>query len=198
MNIFTKQTTPPTITPVSVDDIKSHLRIDHASDDDLLQEYLNAATQAVENYVHRQLITATFKQYRDAFPSSGMIILDRPPLLTVTSITYTDTDGATQTWPTNQYTVVADAILGYVVPSYDSSGFPSTRDVPNAVTITYTAGYGATAASVPASIRQIIRNWTGDMYAKRETISDTNVIIVPGWVERALIPYKVIKFRGCE
>ncbi len=46
----------PDTLPVTVADLKAHLRIDTAAEDNLLQQYIYAATQEAEHYMQREII----------------------------------------------------------------------------------------------------------------------------------------------
>ena len=64
-----------------------------------------------------------------------------PPLQSVSSIQYQDSNNATQTLAASNYTVDTDREPGRIVQSSTGS-FPSTYPDLNAVTITFIAGYG--------------------------------------------------------
>src|SRR4029077_18050283 len=102
---------------------------------DLFNTWRAAAREYGETVTHRAFITQTWDDVRDGFPGSDEAIwLPRPPLISVTSVTYIDTAGATQTWSASLYTVIAPAgpkaSPGAIVPNYGQI-FPATLDVPN-------------------------------------------------------------------
>lgn len=180
--------TPPAIEPVSLADAKGQLRLSLTDDDTLITALIVAAREYVETFTHRALITQTWDDKRDGFPCDT-IWLPKPPLLMATPpvITYLDTNGATQTWSSSLYTVDAPAgpkaRMGAIVPNYGQS-YPSTRDVINAVTVRFVAGYGAAAADVPAGVKAAIKilveTWiTGGVGAP-----------IPGAVDALLWPFK--------
>lgn len=128
---------------------------------------IEAAREWAEGETGRALITQTWRLALDCFPADGIISLPRPNLLTVESITYLDDAGALQTLAADQYDVDTAALPGRVLLAYDCT-WPITRAHPNAVTVTYTAGYGAAAAAVPMDIRRAMLLQIGDMYLVRE------------------------------
>src|SRR3990172_9167653 len=71
--------------------------------------------------------------------------LQKPKLQSITSITYIDTAGATQTWTSTLYEADIKSDIGKVRPVSGES-YPSTDDIYNAVTIKFKAGYGDAAA----------------------------------------------------
>ena len=168
------QTVAPAETPISLAEAKAHLRVDTSDEDALITTLIEAATVMAQTYTRRQFVSATYAQTFDAFPASGVIELGRHPLVRVTSITYTDADGNTdQTWSSAKYTVVSAPLVGYVVPAYDEE-FPATREVPNAVTVTYVAGYGA-ASAVPDAIKAAIKLIVGDLFEHREARTEARL-----------------------
>jgi len=179
--------TAPAVEPVSLADAKGQLRLSLADDDALITALIVAAREYVETFTHRALITQTWDDTRDAFPGDDVIWLPKAPLVSVTSVTYVDSNGATQTWSSTLYTVDAPtgpkARVACIVPNYGQS-YPSTRDVINAVTIRFVAGYGATATAVPASLKHamklVIETW----------LAGSSAAPLPSAVDALLWPYK--------
>jgi hypothetical protein len=89
----------------------------------------------------------------------------RPLLKSVSSITYVDTTGATQTWAGGNYLVAANEFPGRISPAYNTF-WPATRWQPGAVTVNYVAGY-ATVDMVPYSCRQAIMMLTSCYFENR-------------------------------
>lgn len=136
----TSQTIAPFAEPISLAQAKRHLRVDGTDDDTFITARISAARNYVEQYCDTQLVAATYKQVMDGFPNSDEIWLDRPPLLDVTSIQYIDQNGTTQTLATTVYSVVTHEKPGKVKLKYNQA-WPATRVQPDAVTITFRAGY---------------------------------------------------------
>ena len=163
------RTVDPTIEPVSLDEVKDHSHVDGAESDTVLTILLQAAREYVEHNQKRQLITATYELTLEEFPS-GPIILPNPPLITVTSISYEDTAGATQTWASSNYQVDITDIRGSISVEPNVT-YPTTEtDRKNAVTVTFTAGYGTAASDVPETTRLAIMGLTAYWHEHREEI----------------------------
>ena len=185
--------TAPTIEPITVAELKQQCRIDNDDADDLLLSYIVAARGVVESRLRRQLITATWRLNLDRFPS-WCIDIPLPPLLSITSVQYLDSDGTTQTLASSEYTVDIRSEPGRLTPAYGKS-WPTTRDQVNAVTILYTAGYGDTRASVPQGIRQAIRLLAAHYYEMREPIvTGTIVAKVPETVDALIQQYRLMQY----
>jgi uncharacterized phiE125 gp8 family phage protein len=153
--------TPPTVEPVSLAEAKAHLRLDDNSDDGLLAGYILAARQYAENYIRGAIITQTYDYKLDGgWPMVWVrdycrtrIELPLRPVQSVTSVSYVDENGATQTLSTSLYTTHLDRPVPCIDKAYNQS-FPSVRDVTDAITVRFVAGYAP--EKVPDGIRTAI------------------------------------------
>lgn len=141
---------PPSEEPVSVTEAKAQARISGATSDAEIAVMIKAARQYAELELHRFLVTQTVEAYFDSFGSC----IKLPPLQSVTSITYVDYNGSTQTLAADQYRVDNKSQPARITEAYGIV-WPSTQDVTNAVTVRFVAGYGL-AAAVPECIKQWI------------------------------------------
>lgn len=154
--------TAPNIEPVTVEEAKAYCRIDTADDDALVGALITAARQASEHYTGRSYITQTLTYVLDT--NSRFIPLPKPPFGAVSSIKYL----ASGTWTTKtlntDYRTDKRGEAGVVTlltnPSVDERGLAT-------VEVVYTAGYGATAASVPYALRQAVLMRVAAMYERR-------------------------------
>lgn len=183
----------PTAEPVTLAEAKLHVRDDQAENDSLLQSLIVAARQHVEAVTGRALMTQTWDVMLDGFPS-GSIWVPKAPLISVTSVSYLDTAGATQVWGTGNYTVSAPthdrAQQGRISPNYGVC-YPATQSVPNAVTVRVVAGYGS-AARVPEAIKAAMKLLIGHWYGSREAvIYGQTAVAIPAGVDALLWPFKV-------
>lgn len=157
-----------------------------------LVSWITAARQHCEVFTHRAFITQTWDLKRDAFPCGDTIELPKAPLISVTSITYIDTAGVSQTWSNTLYTVDAPsgpcARMGRIVPVYGEY-FPSTRSDINAVAVRFVAGYGA-ASAVPAGIKSAMKLLIGHWWSNRSAVGAANLADVPLGVASLLWPLK--------
>jgi uncharacterized phiE125 gp8 family phage protein len=180
--------------------MKAHLRIDLGDEDSLITSYIGAATRACEEATRRQFMPATWRMTLDEFPDGDLnsdvspgiegwdLLLPRPPLVSVTSVTYKDTAGATQTFSSADYKVLSDDEPGRIVLAYGKE-WPDIYDEPGAVVVTYAAGY-ADAASVPEPIKQAIRFLVGHFYENREAVNVGSIVnAMPMAVESLLGPF---------
>lgn len=187
--------TPPTIEPLTLDEVRDHLRVTVSDDDAYLDALIVAVRQAMEDDLSKALLTQTRKLRLDGWPKSGRIYLPRPPLQSVTSIAYVDPDGATQTLSASVYQVVGarttpdpDAPTAYITPAYGQT-WPSIRLVPETITVTYVCGWVA-RGYIPQPIRQAMLVAIADLYEQREiTVTGTIVEQIPT-VEHLIANYR--------
>lgn len=152
------QTTAPTAEPLTLVEVKQHLRRPEevGADDSLLLSQLAAARQDVEDRTNRQLMSASWTLKLDCFPLSGKLYLPRAPLASVTTFHYLESAaGASTLWASSNYRVGTSQEPGEITLAYGVA-FPSVYPVSNAITIVYVAGY-STAALVPPKAKQAIK-----------------------------------------
>src|SRR5262245_43660746 len=116
--------TAPTVEPISLEQAKAHLRVDHSDDDAIISTYIKAARYAVDGkdgYLGRALVTQTWELVIDQFPANE-IKIPLPPLQTVNSVNYDNSDGFGQLVAADQYYVDNVSEPGWIVPV--SSGWP--------------------------------------------------------------------------
>lgn len=180
------RTTAPSTEPVTLSQAKVHLRVVATDEDDYITALIVAARTACEDRLGRSLITSGWTLTLDSFPSA--IVLERGPVIGVTSISYLDADGTTQLLNASAYLVDTTHDIGRIVPAYGLA-WPATRRQINAVTVVYTAGYGV-AAAVPMPIVQWILLAIGDMYERRERSAEKPAV-TQNFADSLLDAYKI-------
>ena len=188
--------TDSTEEPVSLDELKAHLRIDFADDDAYLAGCITAARSWVEGQTKRNILVKTWDYSIDyEWPWSGYshrIDLPLNPVKSISgtspevfSITYVDIDGVSQTLAQSQYTLVNRQHHSYIVPAYDVE-WPTVRCVPNAITVRFQAGDGD---NIPQPLHRAMMILAGHFYEVRETAADA-----PMAVEALVSPYRKATF----
>lgn len=157
------QTVAPTTSVLSVDEAKAQARIDYRTDDSFVESLVSRATRYCENVTKRQFAAATWQLTLDCFPTC--IYVPRPPLTAVSSITYVDTEGSTQTLATSKYRVDTNSEPGRITEAYLES-WPTTREVTEAVTVTFTAGYSTIPDDLKHAVAMLVAYW----YEQRESV----------------------------
>lgn len=184
-----KLITAPVAEPITLAEAKAHLRVDVIDDDAYITALIVAARQAAEHATGRALMPQTWELALDAF--DDVILLPRPPLASVTSVTYIDADGVTQTLAS--YLLDDHSQPARLLPAYGAD-WPTTREQANAVLIRYSAGY-ADAASVPQPIKSWMLLHIGMLYENREAVVESSMsrstfAAMPQY-DRLIDPYRV-------
>jgi uncharacterized phiE125 gp8 family phage protein len=154
------RTTSPSSLPVTVAQAKSHLNLnpDDTTHNDKLQLLIEAATERLEQDLDRQILTATYKQTQfdwnvdDAL--KGELKLYKKAVTVIQSVKYYNEDGTLVTMSSDDYIFDTGRCSLFVQPGEE---WPTVEtDNPNAVEVTFTAGYGADAACVPRMMKTAI------------------------------------------
>lgn len=165
-----RQVAPPATLPVTLAEAKTHLRVTHDEDDALIMGLLRAALAYVERDTGRAFESQTWELTIDRFPTSE-IMIPMGPLVSVTSVIYTDADGLAQTVPSLDYEVDTVSETGWVSPSV---AWPAPMATINAVRVTFVVGLGT-----PEDIRQAILLILGLWYDNRAAASDVAMQEIP-------------------
>lgn len=158
-----KVTEEPVELPVTRADAKLYLRVDTATEDSVVDDCIEAAVDYCEKELGLALMDQQITLKLDNFPSGREIFLPMTNLLSVISVNYTDSAGANQAF--TDYTVDSYMTPGRIVNN--TSTWPQTKDIANAVTIVYRAGFKSYETGltnpVPNGIRQamlmLITHW---------------------------------------
>jgi uncharacterized phiE125 gp8 family phage protein len=165
--------TGPTIEPIDLNLTKKQVRIPGLfSEDALIDNWIGSAREYFEAETGRQVMSATWEQWRPGFPS-WCLELPKPPLQSIVSVQYVDTGGTLQTWDASNYTVVAPrgprCARGYIEPVYGSY-WPTTRCQAKAVRVRFVAGYGDARADVPDLVKSALYMLVAHLWTNREAV----------------------------
>lgn len=164
------RTVEPAALPVALADAKKQCEIS-ASDtthDSHITRLIKAATADVERHARRALITQTWRLSLNDWPIgkvhqrnryagyNARVLIPRPPLQSVSSITYVNDGGVVTTLAVDKYQVTAGASPGYVEPSFGEV-WPVVRpETVEPIKITFVAGFGDTESSVPEQFKNLV------------------------------------------
>ena len=158
--------TGPVVEPISLDEVKRHVRIciDDSDQDDYLQDLIVVAREQVEVITWRKLGSQTWYGYLDDWPSTSYIELPFGSLISVTAIKYTDVDGDESTWSSAEYIVGTDYQKGRVTLA-DGYTWPSDVLYPsNAVEIEFVCGL----VTIPSQVKHAMKMIISELFENRE------------------------------
>lgn len=212
------RTVEPELEPITLDQAKAHCRIAGDDDDGYVTSLITAARIHAENRTNRSFLQQTWRMSLDRFPGyqpwnlgapfapvvgrqfsteyvcgrymQPPLLLPRPRLIEVTSLQYYDINGDQQTLDPSAYVVNADGEPATIFP-VPFTWWPATMwGRPDAVQVTYTAGYGATTDTVPMNLQLAMLGLIAHWYENREAVALTNstnaVTTIPQFVDALL------------
>jgi uncharacterized phiE125 gp8 family phage protein len=193
--------TPPTVMPLTLEETKTHLRVDHSDDDERITAYIAAATAYVDGeygFLGRALVTQTWELVLDTFPTNE-IRIPLPPTQSIESVKYDDSAGIEITMPSTDYTADLASEPAWILPPANTA-WPTVFTGINSVRIRFVAGYPASTdsppdlrANIPASIKQAMLLQIGSWYDHREDhVIGTTSAPVPNPASLLLRPHRVV------
>lgn len=171
--------------PISLQEAKEHLRVVYDDEDDYIASLIVAARQMAEGKLNR---TITQRAVEAGFSRWGDLVLRKPPVISVESITYTDDNGDEQVledFALRNRGHVARVALPYGAP------WPALARQDEAIVVRYLAGYPP--GEVPGPITQWMKLQIGTMYQQREgVVVGVSVSAVPEEITKWMLhPYMV-------
>ena len=157
MNKYQTNTTAKTSTlPVSLQQAKDQLRVVNEGLDEQIELALAGAVEFCENQIGRSLrVSHTVMQSYPSWPCNP-VRFDRQPAYSIVSIVYFDADDAELAVSASDYRLLPSS-GGASVLCFDSSFTkPAIYDRPDAVQITYLAGYADIADVPKAAVNAIL------------------------------------------
>jgi len=183
------------------------MRVDSTDEDDLIGDLITNARMLAEEYTRRRFITTGITLTLDRIPgrarqpwwdgvregsitellaNADRIVLPFAPAIAVQSFKSYNDANTEAVFSSSAYRLEASGNL------YLNDGYVWPTDLRNhaAVVIAYTAGYGASAASVPMPIRHAIKVAVAAMYEDRTCFS------LPVAARELLNAYRVLEERS--
>ena len=144
---------PPSVEPVTLADMKAHLRVTHDSEDSLLLSLVKAAREELEQATGLALISQGWRLYLDCWPATQTVLIHKAPVAALSTVTVYDLAGAPFSPP----------LAGFVLDRFSRPAriaLPDAVAAPgkklNGIEIDLTAGFGATGVEVPDGLKRAI------------------------------------------
>lgn len=174
--------------PITIEAARAHLRAEEfAHDDEYIESLIRTAAATIEKNYGVSLLQQTIVETHSAFPrgTAEPFLLRISPLVSVSSIEYVDSGGATQTWSNTEYVSGRYNNTAFVTPKTGYSYPGSVAIRPDAIRITYVAGFGTKASQVPHDVKHAMLLMIGNLYDNREDAPFT----LPTAADSLLRPY---------
>ena len=111
------------------------------------------------------------------------------PVQSITSIAYDDASAGASVLDGAAYALRRSATQSSV-SLVSGQSWPVTSGAAGNVTVTFVAGYGADAATVPPGLRHALLLLLEHFYYNRSAVADVSKTVVPFGVDALLGPYK--------
>lgn len=179
--------TAPVSEPVSLSELKIHIRVTHSNEDAYIQSLQVMARQACEDFL-RKLIGVQSWQLRGSFPDNNADInISIKPVTAVSSFSYINELGNSQALAlATDYRLIVDDIGQAIIRSKLSAWPVTSESATEPVTIQLTAG----SNNIREPIKHAIKLLTGHYYENREAITPGALMELPLGVKRLLWPHR--------
>ncbi len=175
---------PPAAEPLTLAEVKAHLRLDAADEDALLTSLQKTAREHLERMSGLALMRQTLRLYLDEWPE-GPVRIGRGPVHAVEAVRIYDEAGVARALP-----LTGHVLDGASLPArlWLAQRQKSARAV-NGIEIDFTAGF-ASANEVPGDLKRAMLTHIALMFSFRGAVSPENQPAgVPDGYERLLAPY---------
>lgn len=198
----------PSQEPITITNVKEHLRLDEDVDDLQVNAYIIAARQWAESYTGRIFVGRSMRQWYDSFGDMPImngtvqghqsylskqryLEISANPVLSVESIKYYNDAGTESTWDSSNYYVDNVSHVARIALK-DGGEFPTDLRKFNGLAVNFTAGYSTSASLIPQAIKVAMMQYITYLYEHRG--DDENTARPPRAAIDLLSPYKVMRF----
>ncbi|MFK3688955.1 head-tail connector protein [Agrobacterium tumefaciens] len=177
---------PPQAEPLTLAEVKAHLRLDSGEEDVLLAALIRTAREHLERTTGLCLLSQTWRLYLDRWPQTGVILLGKTPVQTIETILVFDGAGQTE-----NLRGVERLLDGAARPArLWLRDPPSPGRVMNGIEIDFIAGYGEAGTDVPDTLKRAMLSHVAQMFAFRGAVTPENQpAAVPAGYERLVAPF---------
>ena len=178
--------TPPSVEPLTLADVKAHLRVDRNAEDNLLASLIAVAREHLERMTGLALISQGIRLYIDRWPEAGAIEIARGPVQSVTEVRIYDVFGMETT-----VDLAGHAVDGNARPArLWLRNRPAPSQAINGVEIDFIAGYGESGADVPDTLKRAMLTHIALMYEFRGAVPvDQQPAAIPEGYDRLIAPF---------
>ncbi len=176
---------PPAQEPVSLAELKEHIKVDHASEDAMIAGLGVAARFAIEARFGLAIIAQSWRLSLDGAPAHA-VTLPMSPVIAVDAVGAIRA-GVTEVLAADRY----DAQSGLVGRVRIKAPLVTDRSI-GGVVIAFTAGW-ADAASTPEEIKLAVKVLAAHFYENREAAGVDRFYTSPVSINALLAPYRQVR-----
>jgi uncharacterized phiE125 gp8 family phage protein len=173
---------PPAAEPVTLQDLKDHLRVDGDAEGGFIAAALASAVRAIEARSGLALMTQGWRLALDAPPEAPLIF----PIAPVQSVDTLTVSGAAVSPSAYEFAPGSPGRLRVAAP------WPAPANRIGDVVIDFTAGFGV-AGDVPSPLIQAVKMLAAHFYENREAAGEARVYAVPRAVDALIAPWRELR-----
>jgi uncharacterized phiE125 gp8 family phage protein len=178
---------PPTAEPITLAEMKAHLRVAHGDDDAAIAAFARAARRAVEARGALALLTQGWRLTLDRLPESAFS-LPRAPVVSIDALAIVSRGGSAEVVDPDLY----DVELGPHARIIVRGALPLTFRRIAGARIDFTAGW-TVSDSVPEELKLAIKMLAAHFYENREGAAAERIFAVPQAVDALIAPYRQVR-----
>lgn len=175
--------------PVTIAELRKHLRIEHNEEDSYLSMLIGAARASAENYIDGVIADRAFVASLDDFEPEVTLPI-RPVSVETVNVSYIDEQGDSQALVAYDHS--QSLYRTTLRPAYDAD-WPEVEQGFDKVTINFTAGFSAFFGEMPKDVKHAILMIAGTLYDQREDhTAQVKLYDVPMSSRMLLDPYRKV------
>lgn len=184
---------PPAVEPVSLAEVKEHLRVDGPDEEPLIVALITTARLTIEHLAGLALVTQRWAVLRDSWPEAQAIELPVAQVASLDALRVYDEAGSASLIAGDQY--IADlASRPARLVRRDAYPWPAPGRIANGIEIELTAGFGAMPIDVPETLRWAVLMLVGHWFENRAAVgADAQLRHMPLAVHAVLAPYRRVR-----
>jgi uncharacterized phiE125 gp8 family phage protein len=180
--------TPPGAEPLSLAELKAHLRIDGGEEDVVLVSLIRVARDHLERTTGLALISQGWRLYLDCWPETGVVDIARGPVISVDTVRAFDELGEE-----SEISLAGHVLDGVRRPArLWLRERPAARQAINGVEVDFTAGFGEAGEDVPDMLKRAMLIHAAHMYEFRGAVPlEMQPAGMPEGYDRLLAPFLI-------
>jgi len=185
-------TSGPAAEPVTLQEAKAHLRVDHAFEDVLISSLILTSRLHVEAALDLALIDQSWTLQLDRWPDSGIVDIPLSPVKTISAVRVKDANGVVTVIEPESY--MADKASRPARVVFEPGSQPQSGLRAGGIEITFTTGFGTQPSSVPAPLRHAILMLVAHWYDNRNLAEAGSAAArIPEQISDLIAPFRKIR-----
>ena len=178
--------TPPAVEPLTLAEIRAHLRLDGEEEDALLLALAIVAREHLERETGLVLAAREFRLCLDDWPVDGIVTIARGPVRAVTAVTVYDSEGEPQAVDLDGHLLDGQARPARLWLRH----LPQPDRAMNGIEVEFSGGFGESGADVPETLKRAMLLHVAAMFAARGVVApDAQPAVVPSGYDRLIAPF---------